>query len=85
MRLERYTAIDDYGRLINPMLTEGQVQGGVAQGIGQALLEHTVYDPESGQLLSGSFMDYALPRADDLPPLRHHAGRAADRRPTRSA
>ena len=49
------------------MLTEGQVQGGVAQGIGQAMLEHTVYDPESGQLLSGSLMDYALPRADDLP------------------
>jgi aerobic carbon-monoxide dehydrogenase large subunit len=67
--LERYHAIDDYGRLINPMLTMGQVQGGVAQGIGQALLEHTVYDRESGQLLSGSFLDYALPRADDLPPL----------------
>lgn len=66
-RLVDYTAIDDYGRLINPMLTEGQVQGGVAQGIGQALLEHTVYDPQSGQLLSGSLMDYALPRADDLP------------------
>jgi carbon-monoxide dehydrogenase large subunit len=65
--LERYTVVDDYGRLINPMLTEGQVQGGVAQGIGQALLEHTVYDPESGQLLSGSLTDYALPRADDLP------------------
>ena len=65
--LVRYTAIDDYGRLINPMLTEGQVQGGVAQGIGQALLEHTVYDPDSGQLLSGSFTDYALPRAEDLP------------------
>ena len=65
--LERYTAVDDYGRLINPMLTKGQVQGGVAQGIGQALLEHTVYDPNSGQLLSGSLMDYALPRADDLP------------------
>jgi len=65
-RLVRYTAVDDYGRLINPMLTEGQVQGGVTQGIGQALLEHTVYD-EGGQLLSGSLMDYALPRADDLP------------------
>ena len=65
--LVRYTAVDDYGRLINPLLTEGQVQGGVAQGIGQAMLEHTVYDPESGQLLSGSFMDYAMPRADDLP------------------
>jgi carbon-monoxide dehydrogenase large subunit len=67
--LERYLAIDDYGRLINPMLTKGQVQGGVAQGIGQALFEHTVYDRQSGQLLSGSFTDYALPRADDLPPL----------------
>jgi carbon-monoxide dehydrogenase large subunit len=65
--LVRYTVVDDYGRLINPMLTEGQVQGGVVQGIGQALLEHTVYDPDSGQLLSGSFTDYALPRADDLP------------------
>jgi aerobic carbon-monoxide dehydrogenase large subunit len=67
VRLERYTAVDDYGRLINPLLTKGQVQGGVAQGIGQALLEHTVYDPGSGQLLSGSLTDYALPRADDLP------------------
>src|SRR5262249_4083332 len=67
--LERYAAIDDYGRLINPMLTAGQVQGGLAQGIGQAMLEHTVYDEQSGQLLSGSFMAYALPRADDLPPL----------------
>ena len=65
--LLRYTAVDDYGRLINPMLTEGQVQGGVAQGIGQAMMEHTVYDPASGQLLSGSLMDYALPRADDFP------------------
>ncbi len=66
-RLVRYLAVDDYGRLINPLLTVGQVEGGVTQGIGQALLEHTVYDAESGQLLSGSFMDYALPRADDLP------------------
>jgi aerobic carbon-monoxide dehydrogenase large subunit len=66
--LERYTVVDDYGRLINPMLTKGQVQGGVAQGVGQALFEHTVYDAGSGQLLSGSLMDYALPRADDLPP-----------------
>jgi carbon-monoxide dehydrogenase large subunit len=65
--LVRYTAVDDYGRLINPMLTEGQVHGGITQGIGQALLERTVYDPESGQLLTGSFMDYAEPRADDLP------------------
>jgi aerobic carbon-monoxide dehydrogenase large subunit len=66
--LEHYAAIDDYGRLINPMLAVGQVQGGLAQGIGQALFEHTVYDQQSGQLLTGSFMDYALPRADDLPP-----------------
>jgi carbon-monoxide dehydrogenase large subunit len=67
--LECYVAIDDYGRLINPMLTSGQVQGGLAQGIGQALIERTVYDDETGQLLSGSLMDYALPRAGDLPPL----------------
>jgi carbon-monoxide dehydrogenase large subunit len=65
--LQRYTAVDDFGTLINPMLTIGQVQGGVAQGIGQAMLEHTVYDPQTGQMLSGSFMDYAVPRADDLP------------------
>ena len=67
LTLERYTAVDDFGTLINPMLTVGQVQGGVAQGIGQAMLEHTVYDPDSGQMLSGSFMDYTLPRAQDLP------------------
>jgi aerobic carbon-monoxide dehydrogenase large subunit len=65
--LERYTAVDDFGTLINPMLTLGQVHGGVAQGIGQAMLEHTVYDPDSGQMLSGSLMDYTLPRAEDLP------------------
>jgi carbon-monoxide dehydrogenase large subunit len=67
--LQRYLAVDDYGRVINPLLTTGQVQGGVAQGIGQAMLEHTVYDPDSAQLLSGSLLDYALPRADDLPDL----------------
>ena len=66
--LERYAVVDDYGRLINPLLTRGQVQGGIAQGIGQALLERTVYEPASGQLLSGSLMDDALPRADNLPP-----------------
>jgi carbon-monoxide dehydrogenase large subunit len=65
--IERYTVVDDFGRLINPLLTAGQVMGGIAQGIGQAMLEHTVYDENSGQPLSGSFMDYALPRADDLP------------------
>jgi carbon-monoxide dehydrogenase large subunit len=65
--LVRYVARDDYGTLINPMLTEGQVQGGLAQGIGQALYEDVVYDPESGQLLSASLMDYCLPQADHLP------------------
>jgi carbon-monoxide dehydrogenase large subunit len=58
--------VDDFGRLVNPLLLEGQVQGGLAQGVGQALLERCVYD-ESGQLVSGSFMDYCMPRADDLP------------------
>jgi carbon-monoxide dehydrogenase large subunit len=66
VRLDRYTAVDDFGTLVNPMLAEGQVHGGVVQGIGQALLEHAVYDP-GGQLLAGSFMDYALPRSDTVP------------------
>jgi carbon-monoxide dehydrogenase large subunit len=61
-----FTAVDDVGRVINPMIVEGQIQGGVAQGIGQALLETCLYD-ENGQLLSGSMMDYTMPRADDLP------------------
>jgi carbon-monoxide dehydrogenase large subunit len=61
-----FVAVDDVGRVINPMIVEGQVQGGVAQGIGQALLEHAAYD-DAGQLLSGSFMDYTMPRADDVP------------------
>jgi carbon-monoxide dehydrogenase large subunit len=65
--IERFTAVDDFGNVINPMIVEGQVHGGLAQGIGQALLEHGVYDVESGQLLTGSYMDYAMPRADDLP------------------
>src|SRR5205823_3021221 len=63
----RYTVVDDFGAVINPMMLEGQVHGGVVQGIGQALLEQTVYDEDSGQLLSGSFQDYAMPRADNLP------------------
>src|SRR5205807_2878693 len=66
--LARYGAVDDYGVLVNPMVAAGQAHGAIAQGIGQALLEHAHYDPESGQLLSGSLMDYALPRADDLVP-----------------
>jgi aerobic carbon-monoxide dehydrogenase large subunit len=63
----RYTAVDDFGSVINPNMLAGQVHGGIAQGVGQALLEHTVYDGENGQLLSASFMDYAIPRADDVP------------------
>jgi len=65
--LVRYTAVDDYGVLVNPMVATGQAHGAMAQGCGQALLERAVYDPASGQMLTGSFMDYALPRADDLP------------------
>ncbi|MBY6055632.1 xanthine dehydrogenase family protein molybdopterin-binding subunit [Leisingera daeponensis] len=64
--VERYTVVDDFGNLINPMLAEGQVHGGVAQGLGQAMLERVVYD-EDGQLLTASFMDYALPRASGVP------------------
>jgi carbon-monoxide dehydrogenase large subunit len=64
--VDRYTVVDDFGTLVNPLLVEGQVHGGVVQGIGQALLEETAYD-EGGQLLSGSFMDYAMPRADHIP------------------
>ena len=63
----RYSVTDDVGKAINPLIVRGQVHGGVAQGIGQAVFEQTAYDPSSGQLLSGSFMDYALPRAGDLP------------------
>jgi carbon-monoxide dehydrogenase large subunit len=67
IQIVNFSACDDFGNIINPMIVEGQVHGGLAQGIGQALLENCVYDKQSGQLLSGSLMDYALPRADDLP------------------
>ncbi len=67
VRIDRMTACDDFGNVINPMIVEGQVHGGLAQGIGQALLEQGVYDPDTGQLLTGSYMDFAMPRADDLP------------------
>ncbi|QDC09058.1 xanthine dehydrogenase family protein molybdopterin-binding subunit [Oceanicola sp. D3] len=66
VELKRYTVVDDFGNLVNPTLAEGQVHGGVAQGVGQILMENAVYD-EDGQLLTGSFMDYAMPRAADLP------------------
>jgi len=64
----RYAAVNDFGTIVNPMLVEGQIHGGVVQGLGQALMEDARYD-ESGQLLTGSFMDYALPRASDAPPM----------------
>ena len=62
-----WVAVDDFGKIINPMIVEGQVHGGIAQGVGQALLENCVYDSDSGQLTTGSYMDYTMPRADDLP------------------
>ncbi len=65
--IERYSVVDDFGRIVNPLIVEGQVHGGLAQGIGQALLENCAYDPESGQLMSGSYLDYCMPRAGDLP------------------
>jgi aerobic carbon-monoxide dehydrogenase large subunit len=65
-----YAAADDVGRAVNPMIVHGQTHGGIAQGVGQALLEHSHYDPESGQLLAASFMDYAMPRADTFPALK---------------
>ena len=82
--LDRYTVTDDFGMLINPQLVEGQVHGGIAQGIGQAILNRAA-SMTQGQLLTASFMDYAMPRAADYPdhPLYHRTG-ALDR-PTRSA
>ena len=67
VHIDKYTVVDDVGNVINPLLAEGQIHGGIAQGVGQALLEDMKYDPETGQLLSGSFLDYCMPRADDLP------------------
>ena len=67
VEIVRYTAIDDVGRAINPLILHGQTHGGIAQGVGQALWEHSHYDPQSGQLLAGSMMDYAMPRAHMLP------------------
>src|SRR6266481_4995321 len=66
----RYTAVDDCGRIINHVLLDGQLHGGIAQGIGQVMGEHAIYDPASGQLLNGTFMDYEMPRADGMPEIR---------------
>ena len=67
VNIVRYNVVDDFGKVVNPLLLEGQVHGGIVQGIGQALFEETIYDNETGQLLTGSFMDYAIPRASDVP------------------
>jgi carbon-monoxide dehydrogenase large subunit len=66
-KIEKFVAVDDFGTLINPMIVEGQIHGGLTQGIGQAMFEECIYDSESGQLITGSYMDYCLPRADDVP------------------
>jgi carbon-monoxide dehydrogenase large subunit len=68
--IERYAAVDDCGTVVNPMICTGQIHGGIAQGLGQAWREHLIYDPESGQVLSGTFMDYAMPRAGDMPKIQ---------------
>ena len=67
VRIVRHTVVDDVGTMVNPMLVEGQIHGGVVQGLGQGLFEELAYEPATGQLLAGSFMDYAMPRADDVP------------------
>ena len=67
VHIDRFVAIDDIGMVINPMICEGQIHGGIAQGVGQALIENVVYDQTSGQLVTGSFLDYGMPRADDFP------------------
>ena len=67
-RIVRYFAVNDFGTVVNPMIVAGQLHGGVAQGIGQALMEEVSYD-SSGQPITGSFMDYAMPRAEDIPPM----------------
>src|SRR5574337_2217377 len=66
--ISRYTAVDDVGRAVNPLLVAGQVHGGVTQGLGQAIMEAVVFDDDNGQIISGSLLDYAMPRAADAPP-----------------
>jgi carbon-monoxide dehydrogenase large subunit len=70
IEIAAYTSVDDCGNVLDPMIVAGQTQGGLASGFGQALLEDAIYDRDSGQLVTGSFMDYAMPRAEDMPPLR---------------
>jgi carbon-monoxide dehydrogenase large subunit len=70
VKIESFVAVDDFGNVVNPMIVEGQVHGGIAQGLGQAMMEGAAYDVQSGQLLTGSYMDYAMPRAIDIPSFR---------------
>ena len=84
IELAGFWAVDDIGTVINPMIVDGQIHGGIAQGVGQAMLEHCAYD-EAGQLVSGSFMDYAIARADDLPLFVTESTRASPARTIRSA
>jgi carbon-monoxide dehydrogenase large subunit len=70
MGIARYAAVDDCGHALDAMIVEGQLHGSIAAGLGQALMENVVYDAGNGQLVTGSFMDYAMPRAEDMPPLR---------------
>ena len=75
--------VDDFGTIINPLLADGQVMGGVGQGLGQAILEQAVYDGDSGQLVTGTFLDYAMPRADDMPhmTLDYYEGSPTEKNP----
>ncbi len=75
-RVDKWTCDDDFGAVINPLIVEGQISGGVAQGIGQALLEAAIYNKD-GQLVTASFMDYAMPRADDVPSFTHRLQQCA--------
>jgi carbon-monoxide dehydrogenase large subunit len=72
VQIVKYTTVDDVGRVINPLIVAGQVHGGIAQAVGQALLENAQYDPQTGQLVTGSLLDYCVPRADDLPNFSTH-------------
>ena len=69
LSIDRYVVVDDVGRVINPLIVDGQIHGGIAQGLGQALMEDCRYDPKSGQLLTATFADYVMPRADQMPAL----------------
>ena len=85
VRITRYASVDDVGRCINPLIVDGQTHGAIAQGVGQAMWERCYVEPDSGQPLVGSLMDYGMPRADTLPAFRDRDRRGALARPIRSA